>query len=368
MVICFRCQRNIAEFECEICNGIYCTDCDTFIHSNRPKNNHTRKKLKINLQIEKPKEIIKIPTNQNTNNCIINTNNHTDSLYKTYIENNNSSTVPMNEMAPENEIKLLSQTYTPPPMKKIVDQPQNQVRNDINNNNMQDQDEINVPQKRKINLSDCADNINYENNNMISNKEILNEKDEEIKYIQKEIEKYREIINQIKSENNNLEELIEKDRAVKDELYKEKERLYNNKRIIDDFYYEKQNEIQKIHDLEKYKLIEEYENQIREISDNFISRKSEYIKGIQDIEEKKKEMEKKNDEEKKNMFEEIDRLKSEGLALDKEQEYLIKMNDELNNKLRETTNKMDLLKATTIVKSVPKMKSLLKYKKKKTGH
>ena len=57
--------------------------------------------------------------------------------------------------------------------------------------------------------------------------------------MQKRIEEQREIINKLKLENNNLEELIEKDRQKKDELYKEKERLYNRKRKIEEFYTEK---------------------------------------------------------------------------------------------------------------------------------
>ena len=68
------------------------------------------------------------------------------------------------------------------------------------------------------------------------------------------------------------------------------------------------------------------------------------------------------------MFDEIDRLKNEGLNADKEKEYLIKSNDELNNKLRETTSNMDLLRATALMSTVPKMKSLLKNKKKKKAY
>jgi len=81
-----------------------------------------------------------------------------------------------------------------------------------------------------------------------------------------------------------------------------------------------------------------------------------------------REYEKKREDEKRNMFEEIDRLKNEGINADKEQEYLIKNNDELNNKLRETSTHMDLLRATALMSTVPKMKSLLKNKKKKKGH
>ena len=81
-----------------------------------------------------------------------------------------------------------------------------------------------------------------------------------------------------------------------------------------------------------------------------------------------REYEKKREEEKQNMFDQINKLKNEGINVDKEQEYLIKSNDELNNKLRETSSNMDLLRATALMSTVPKMKSLLKNKKKKKGH
>ena len=57
MVICFRCQVNISEFECEICNGFYCSECDKFIHSKKPRNTHIRKQLTILSDSTIPKNI-----------------------------------------------------------------------------------------------------------------------------------------------------------------------------------------------------------------------------------------------------------------------------------------------------------------------
>ena len=389
MVICFRCQRNVAEFECEICNGVYCQDCDKFIHSKKPKINHIRNQIEIYEQPENPPNIPKISINnpnlnytkslnnleqnQNENNLLTsNSNWNNNSLYQENIEKNKSITIPK-DIDQENKYQLLSQTYQQPPNNMIsnIDIKENEKEKE---NKTTIKEDINEEDKRKNNDNPPIDNLNNcilnKNNNyeILKKKNKINKKDEEIKILQKNIEEQRIIINKIKEENNNLEEMIEKDRLKKDELYKEKERLYNRKRKIEEFYSEKQKEIQKIHDLEKYKLIEEFENQIREISDNYINKKSEYIKGIQEIEEKMREYEKKREIEKKNMFDEIDRLKNEGLNADKEKEYLIKSNDELNNKLRETTSNMDLLRATALMSTVPKMKSLLKNKKKKKAY
>ena len=403
MVLCLRCQRNIAQFECEICNGVYCPDCDKFIHSNKPKINHKRNEIKNYEQNENPRTIEKISINPNLNysnkitnlnnldnfeqsqspvqnkteNYLLNSNSNTNinknnySLYQENIENNNKSITIPNEIEQENKYKLLSETYQPPSNNILKNS--DIIENKENTKNFEEEKEIKSYtnydnfNNQKNNLNNCILNENnYYGNN--KKKNLINEKDEEIKELQKRIEEQREIINKLKLENNNLEELIEKDRQKKDELYKEKERLYNRKRKIEEFYTEKQDEIQKIHDLEKYRLIEDFENQMREISDNYINKKSEYIQGIKEIEDKMREYEKNREEEKKNMFDEIDRLKNEGQNADKEQEYLIKSNDELNNKLRETTSNMDLLRATALMSTVPKMKSILKNKKKKKGY
>ena len=398
MVICFRCQRNVAQFECEICNGAYCSDCDEFIHSKIPKINHKRNPIKIYEQIDNPRNFSKISVDPNSNcakslnnldqnqidNNLLNSNSNwnNNSLYPDNLENNKSVTIPKDiEQENKNRYQLLSQTYQPPSDNFIsnidINEKENQTKTNIKEEFNEEEEIKNnenpIPPSKNLNNCILNKDNKYEvlkdkNKNNNKKKKSINQKDEEIRRLQKSIEEQREIINKLKEENNNLEEMIEKDRQKKDELYKEKERLYNRKRKIEDFYSEKQREIQKIHDLEKYKLIEDFECQIREIGDNYINKKIEYMKGIQEIEEKMREYEKNREIEKKNMFDEIDRLKNEGINEDKEQEYLIKSYDELNNKLRETTSNMDLLRATALMSTVPKMKSLIKNKKKKKGH
>ena len=139
MVLCLRCQRNIAQFECEICNGVYCPDCDKFIHSNKPKINHKRNEIKNYEQNENPRTIEKISINPNLNysnkitnlnnldnfeqsqspvqnkteNYLLNSNSNTNinknnySLYQENIENNNKSIKIPNEIEQENKYKLL---------------------------------------------------------------------------------------------------------------------------------------------------------------------------------------------------------------------------------------------------------------------
>ena len=192
----------------------------------------------------------------------------------------------------------------------------------------------------------------------------MDEKDKEIKLLQKQITQQRELINQLKQENNNLEELIDKTNSEKKELYQQQERIINKRQKISEFYDKKKDEIEKVHNLDKYRLIEDYEEQMREISQNYISKKGEYIKGIQDIDDKMREYENTKEEEKRVLLDEIDRLKNEGINIDKEQEYLIKSNDELNNKLRETNTNIDLLRNNTLSGSTTKTKGKKKIKDK----
>lgn len=375
MVICHRCQINIAQFECQICNGLYCSDCDKFIHSNKPKINHKRNPIQL---YEQTMDIQKISFKENplksasqvlNDNNLLNSNSNwnNNSLYEANTENNKSITIPQKETEQKQEFKLLSETYQPPSNNIPIIQKEkfSKTQMDINLKESEKTDNLKNPTHIQ-NLNDCISSNNYISKNKYSL--IINEKDEEIKRLQQAIEEQREIINKLKADNNNLEELIEIENKEKENLINEKERQYNRKRKIEDFYSEKQREIQKIHDMEKYKLIDEFETQIREIGENFISKKTDYIRGIQEVEEKRREYEKNREEEKQYMFSEIDRLKNEGINSDKEQEYLIRSNDELNNKLRETTSNMDLLRATALVRTVPKMKNLLKNKKKKKGY
>ena len=97
-----------------------------------------------------------------------------------------------------------------------------------------------------------------------------------------------------------------------------------------------------------------------------MNKKTECIKGMQDIEDKMREIENAKDEEKKAMYEEIDRLKNEGSNIDKEQEYLIKCNDELNNKLKQASNNIDLLRANTLGGNNIKSKGKKEERKKRT--
>ena len=272
---------------------------------------------------------------------------------KTEINSNFSSNIPKYQYNENNEnnninynpkdIQYFSQTY----------QLENASINNLNNKeriplnySQQIIEEKNNNDELSKNMNNCIETINNEmNEEYIYNPD---EKDTEIKALLKKIEDQRILINNLKQENNDIEQDIEKTNSELNILNQEKDRLINQKRIINEFYTDKQNEIEKVHELEKYKLIEDYENQMREISQNYLNKKTECIKGMQDIDDKMREIENAKEEEKRTMYDEIDRLKNEGNNIEKEQEYLMKSNDELNHKLKETSNNIDLLRTNTL--------------------
>jgi hypothetical protein len=358
MVICFRCQINISEFECQICNGFYCAECDKFIHSKKPKNNHIRKHLQIPCNTYNENIKMEIPLDFEPNLKYNKTDIHL---------NNNNNLQENKEKEKEEEQKIISQTYQ---IGQSNNNNNNVNENNLENNEQQQQNEeineINYNNDNNNylcqNMNNCLDSINN-----IMNEEFIykpDEKDIEIKSLQKQIEEQRALINNLKQENNNLEKKIEETNSQLDTLYQEKERLINKKRAINEFYTDKQNEIEKIHELDKYKLIEDYEDQMREISQNYLDKKTEYIQGMQEIDDKTKEINNEKEEEKRAMWDEIDRLKNEGNNIDKETEYLTKSNEELNNKLKETSNSIDLLRANTLGNSTSKLKGKKKNKSK----
>ena len=102
MVICFRCQINISEFECQICNGFYCAECDKFIHSKKPKNNHIRKHLQIPCNTYNENIKMEIPLDFEPNLKYNKTDIHL---------NNNNNLQENKEKEKEEEQKIISQTY-----------------------------------------------------------------------------------------------------------------------------------------------------------------------------------------------------------------------------------------------------------------
>ena len=214
MVICHRCQIRIAQIECEICNGVFCSECDKIIHSNKPRNNHIRNQLQI-YKYKENKRNIKISNIQNIDNSnslnnlaqsndknnMLNSNSNcnNNSIYQTNIENNKSITIPPKIMGQDNEYKLLSETYNQP-SNNIIQIERNKNIDNTQHTYYQTQIDKNMNEsENKEEIQNYIDNDNTNNppihindltSNSINNKRTNNrkEKDEEIKRLQKAIE------------------------------------------------------------------------------------------------------------------------------------------------------------------------------------
>ena len=142
MVICFRCQINISEFECQICNGFYCAECDKFIHSKKPKNNHIRKHLQIPCNTYNENIKMEIPLDFEPNLKYNKTDIH--------LNNNNNNLQENKEKEKEEEQKIISQTYQ-------IEQSNNNNNVNVNENNLENNEQ--QQQNEEIN------EINYNNDN-----------------------------------------------------------------------------------------------------------------------------------------------------------------------------------------------------------
>ena len=218
MVICFRCQINISEYECEICNGFYCAECDKFIHSKKPKNGHIRKQLTVPNKISTEKKIQNIPIyneqNMNFNKSDFNPNNNINNIISENKKNDY-----------QKDLQYFSQTYQ-------IENRNNQsnVYRPPENYSQQIIEERNNSDELSKNMNNCIETIN----NIMNEEYTFNpdEKDSEIKALLKQISDQRILINNLKQENNNLEQDIEKTNSELDILYQEKDRLINKKRTI----------------------------------------------------------------------------------------------------------------------------------------
>ena len=190
MVICFRCQINISEYECEICNGFYCSECDKFIHSKKPKNNnHIRKPIIIleNSKTTNKKEKIESESKLNIN----------------FNYENNSTENDKNKKEGKKEYKLLSENYEKNNIALENNNTNYQKKNEYKENEKEKEEETYDILSQNLNLNNCVKKANKINEKKYEYK--FDEKDQEIKLLQKQIIEQRELINKLKQENNNLE-------------------------------------------------------------------------------------------------------------------------------------------------------------------
>ncbi len=309
MSYCRNCKKNIAKYECLICNCSYCLRCDSYIHSFPSKRLHKR-------------NYISILNTDNINNTDYNYNNRNNNFqnlnsHQTASPSNLNISIPIqkeressNNMVEEIQdqhpnILLYTKRDTKEPKEQI---PENENLNEddileYNNNNYYERgneyDDIidhDIYLKKISSLGseiiDTKENFDnriealHEHFHVIDeNKKtkmaelndknlkeinaISAEKNTQIQQLKGILEEQREIISQLKEERLYLEKIYDNGKKDIEELNYDKQKLSEENKILEDMHIKKINEVMQINQEEKNKLIEEYNEELIKIRNKY---------------------------------------------------------------------------------------------------
>ena len=343
MEVCVRCKLKSADFKCEECQCLFCSECDTFIHSIPSKVNHDRIFISDNIK--------ELPNNNQYN---FNSKNNF----------NNDSNNQINSMNISNINKLPEYYSSGFNTQRLI--------NDINENNDCEKDdlrkkihelnqELNTTKKvyeERINyLHQHLNDVNIINKNNIEKikleyktqiNNIINDKDSQIQFLIEEINKHKEINSDLNQKYTELEikynEAEEKYLNEINNLNNDLKALYNEKESIDNFYKNKIDEINNINKIDKERIISNYEIAISKLNENYSGSKDKYIKVIQDRENNFKEFKELAKKEKDELNSIIDKLKETNLASEKDQNELIKINENLKDAFDKVNSELGQIK------------------------
>lgn len=310
---CERCKAKIADFKCENCIRFFCANCDSFVHSLPSKIGH--KRIFINTSFIQNKNLNSNNSSNLPNNNIINNNN-----LNTYNNSQNN----INEKV----ILKLSEREKEDLRKKIK-----KLTEELNNT-------------KRILYGNINENINnIKENNLEDNS---TEKDTQIENLIKELNNQKEInlkLNKKIKEYDNYIELLNQEHKIEiNNLNNELENITNQKNSIDNFYKVKIEELHNLYQTEREKIILNYEMQITKLNDGYSENKKKYMKLMKERENYFKELEKNSKKEKNELNSIIDKLKDFNSISGKDQNDLMKMNENLKKALEEVNNELEITK------------------------
>ena len=339
MEVCARCKLKIADFKCEECQCLFCSECDTFIHSIPSKVNHDRIFISQSLK--------QLPNNNQFNfNLQNNLNNNNNNQFNSVnISNINKSndyySSGFNTQRLINEINDNNDSEKDELRKKIYELNQElnttkKVLEERINYLHQHLDEVKMINKNNI------EKLKLEYKTQINN--IVNDKDSQIQFLIEEINKHKEINSDLNQKNTELEikynEAEEKYLNEINTLNNEIQNLNNEKNSIDNFYKNKIEQINNMNKAEKERIISNYEITISKLNENYSGSKEKYIKVIQDRENNFKEFKELSKKEKDELNSIIDKLKESISTSEKDQNELIKMNENLKLALEKINSEL----------------------------
>ena len=372
MSLCRNCKVNISKYECSICNCLYCLKCDSYIHSFPSKRLHKRKYIlsNYNNSSDNPKvtqNIINLKSYiiSKENDISINHNLPLDNNIKEennilYDNNELKENININNIISndnQNE-KEKQDNEIEKDKNQIIIQNNNEIKNDFNDNNIEYDNILNNDIYLKklsflgAEIRDASENFNnriedlhqyfhnIDKNKQLKMKEdniknlkeinsISSEKNTQIQQLKEILEEQNSIISQLKNENINLGNILNNNKKEFEKLNFSKMKLIEENKKCEEIFIKKINEIMELNQIEKNKLIEEY-------NEEMINLKNNYEQKIEQFEHRFKEgnknlndyLENKN-KEKRDLSIMIDNLKLENSNKIKECNNLKNSNEEL---------------------------------------
>ena len=368
MSLCRNCKQNISKYLCEVCNCSYCLRCDSYIHSFPSKRTHLRKYIPYNisdlnlLNNNIPYYSNNSNLNENNNNI---SNDYNDirqeakeeqvenfSNFKKYPEENDYNY--NEEDQDQKNIFFYSQTKFEPK--------ENKIKNEENNNEAEYDYELNDDLEKEIyskKISNLGSEIldakeNFDNkiedlheyfhvineNQKIKMNEfneknlkeitmITSEKDIQIQRLKEIIEEQIEIINQLKDENNNLQNIYNENKKEMENINYDKQKLIEENKIKEEANIKKIDEIMKINEEEKMKLINDYNEELIKIKDKYNKTEEQFENTFKEKQNNLNDYIEEIDKEKKDLSIMINNLIIDNNNKNKETEKLKITNEEL---------------------------------------
>ena len=348
--LCNRCRVKKGEYFCNECNpfNIFCSNCDTFIHSLPSKRNHQRELI--------PQKIIYNETNQNestlpfSNRSIqsnLNSNSQFISQNPTYIYENN-----LNNLNNKND----SNEYIND-IKKVYEG----EKEELYNKNFILQKQLNDTQKKyESQISDLKNTINelnaknaMETKNLIENheielKRIVNEKDNQINYLYNHNFELEKANDELVTKVNKYSELMNKNKVgFNDKMNNYENTIFSLQKDNDDmkdFYEKKINFFTQNFSTEKNKIINSYEDTLEKLNNNYNDSKEKYNNIIKQRDDEIKDLIKQHRNETDKLNFTIFELQKQLEEMRQDQENLMKLNSKQKIEIDSLNENLEMAK------------------------
>ena len=345
--LCNRCKVKQGEYFCNECSpfNIFCSNCDTFIHSLPSKRNHNRELI--------PQKIIYNETNQNestlpfSNRSIqsnLNSNSQFISQNPTYVYENNLNN--------KNDSKTCIND-----IKNIYEG----EKEELYNKNFILQKQLNDTQKKyesqildlKNSLNEIKAKNEMEIKNIIENheielKRIVNEKDNQINYLYNHNFELEKANDELVTKVNQYSDLMNKNKfGFGDKMNNYENTIYSLQRDKDnmkDFYEKKINFFSQNFSTEKNQIIKSYEDTLEQLNNNYNDSKEKYNNIIKQRDDEIKDLIKQHRNETDKLIFTISELQKQLEEMRQDQENLMKINSQQKIEIDSLNENLEMAK------------------------